>query len=147
MGDLRMPDINTVILAGRLTRDPESKIIGDNISLCTLGLAVSKKFKTKAGDLKEETIFVDVTCWRGTADWVALHLKKGYPVMVSGRLKGDEWQDKTTGDTRRKLFIDADRVQHLEWDNNNASPGGGNQPAKQKQRLIEEPTESDDMPF
>jgi single-strand DNA-binding protein len=150
MGDLRMPDLNRVQLAGRLTRDPELTHVGAaGDALCKLGLAVSRKYKTKAGEPRENTVFVDVTCWKGTAEWIGTHAKKGYPLLVDGELQMDEWTDKATGGKRTKLTVNVGfggRIQQLDWDNNNASPEDGN-PEKPKPRLIEEPAESADIPF
>ena len=150
MGDLRMPDINKLSLAGRLTRDPELTYTAGGHALCKFGLAVSRKFKV-GGETKEETLFVDVTCWRKTAEYIGVHCKKGYEVLVDGRLVMDTWKDNATGDNRSKLCVTGDRIQQLTWDNNNASPDGGSQSKSYseapKPRPIEEPIPEDDIPF
>ena len=112
MADLRMPDINLVILAGRLTRDAELQYAG-GVPVCDLGLAVSRKYKTKDGDTREETLFVQVKCWRGIAEWAG-KLKKGEPVYVAGRLAHEEWTDRD-GHKRSKTRVIADRIQGLAW--------------------------------
>lgn len=116
-----MPDLNKVLLAGRLTREPELSFIQSGKALCKLGLAVSKKFKTKGGEQKEETIFINVTCWGKTAEYVGEKLAKGRPVIVEGRLKSDEWEDKNTGQKRTSIEITADRVQALDWEDRDDS--------------------------
>jgi len=141
MSDLRMPDINMVMEAGRLTRDPELQFIANGTALCKLGLAVSRKYKTKEGSPKEETLFVNVTVWGKSAEWVNGHIKKGYPVMVQGRLTSNEWEDKTTGQKRTAIEITADRVQQLNWDNLNGDSSSGSQGE------IGEPSQEDDIPF
>ena len=97
MSDLRMPDLNKVLLAGRLTRDPELRYTGANVPFCKMGLAVSRIYRTKDGERREETVFVDVTAWRGTAEYCGERLRKGNPVLVEGRLRSSEWEDKENG--------------------------------------------------
>lgn len=145
MADLRMPDINKVIIGGNMTRDPELKYLPSGMACCELGVAVSRKYKNKSGELQEETAFVDVTLWNKTAEWVGDKLKKGMPVYIEGRLKMDTWVDNTTGQNRHKLKVTGDRVQQMAWDD--AHAGGGNSNPKPQPRLIEEPIPDDDFPF
>ena len=118
MSDMRMPDLNAVTIAGRLTRDPELRVLPTGTPVCTLGLAVSRKFKTKDGESREEVLFINVTCWGKTAEFVGENFHKGHPMIITGRLKMDEWDDKTTGAKRTAIAINAERVQCLEWHGN-----------------------------
>lgn len=153
MADLRMPDINKVQLAGRLTRDPELKYIASGTALCKLGMAVSKKYKTKSGEMKEDTLFINVTVWDKAAEWIAQDCKKGTAVLVDGELKMDSWEDKTTGQKRTTLEVRAFRVQQLAWadrgdqGNQGGQGGGGGYQEAPKPRVIEEPIPEDDIPF
>jgi single-strand DNA-binding protein len=141
MSDLRMPDLNRVFLVGRLTRDPDLRYLQNGTPLCKMGLAVSRRYKTRDGDPKEETLFINVTAWRGTAEYCGERLRKGRPIMVEGRLKSDEWEDKETGQRRTSIEVHADRVQQLDWDDR------GSQEPKPEPRAIEEPVPQDDVPF
>lgn len=141
MSDLRMPELNRVVLAGRLTRDPELRYLPSGTPLCKMGLAVSRTYKAQDGERREETLFINVTAWRGTAEYCGERLRKGRPIIVEGRLKGDEWEDKSTGQKRRSIEVHADRIQQLDWDDQ-----GGGRPAP-KPRAIEEPIPDDDVPF
>ncbi len=141
MSDLRMPELNKVFLAGRLTRDPELRYLQSGTPLCRMGVAVSRNFKTREGERREETVFVDVVAWRGTAEYCGENLKKGRPIMVEGWLRMDQWEDKNTGQKRSKIEVQADRIQTLDWDSDS---GGGSRPAP---REIEEPVPEDDVPF
>ena len=150
MADLRMPDINRVQLAGNLTRDPELKYIASGTALCELGLAVSRKFRSKSGELQEETMFINVVLWGKTAEWVGEKVKKGQPVYVEGRLKMDSWDDKSTGQKRSKIEVIGERVQQLSWDDSFGGGGGnrgGGQSGRPQPREIEEPIPEDDIPF
>lgn len=144
MSDLRMPEINSVTLAGRLTRDPELKYLPSGSAVCELGLAVSRRFKTKTGEQREETLFINVETWNRTAEFCGEHLRKGRPIMVEGRLKSDDWEDKNTGQRRTIIKINASRIQTLDWEDRGGAPGGGGRP---QPRQIEEPIPEDDIPF
>jgi single-strand DNA-binding protein len=142
MSDLRMPELNKVFLAGRLTRDPELRYLSSGTPLCRMGLAISRNYKTREGERREDTTFIDVVAWRGTAEYCGENLKKGRPIMVEGWLRMDEWEDKNTGQKRSKIEVQADRIQTLDWDSSGG--GAGSKPAP---REIEEPVPEDDVPF
>ena len=116
MADLKLPDLNHVMLAGRLTRDVEARVLPSGQTLVKFGLAVSRVYKAKSGDKQEEKLFINVTCWGKTAEYVRDHIGKGRPVLVEGRLKMDEWEDKTTSQRRSAIEITAERIQALDWD-------------------------------
>jgi single-strand DNA-binding protein len=146
MSDLRMPDVNKVILAGRLTRDPELKYLSSGTPVCTMGLAVSRFTKTREGERREETMFINVETWERLAEFCGQHLKKGRPVIVEGRLRSRDWEDKNTGQKRSVIEVRAERLQSLDWDDS----GGGapaSAPSRPAPREIEEPVPEDDIPF
>lgn len=156
MSDLRVPDLNQVIIAGRLTRDPELRYIASGMALCKLAVANTRYFKRKDGERGEETTFVDVTLWDKQAEWAGERLKKGRPVLVEGRLKTDQWEDKSTGQKRSRLDILARRVVPLDWEDSDRGSGGGGgggygqRPVSERSpapREIEEPIPEDDIPF
>jgi len=158
MSDLRMPDLNKVFVAGRLTRDPELKYTGAGRPYCRLGVANSRYYKSKDGERREETCFIDVALWGPSAEWVGEKLTKGRPVIVEGRLRTAEWEDRSSGQKRSKLEVDAQRVTPLDWDDNQggggrgggggySGGGGGGGSSAPKPRPIEEPIPEDDIPF
>ena len=121
-----MVSVNSVILAGNLTRDPEIRYTPQGTAVGTLGLAVSRKFKTKDGEQKEEVCFVDVDVWARQAENCGEYLKKGSSILVEGRLILDTWSDKETGQKRSKHKIRAFRVQFLNRpQGQSSSPAGG----------------------
>lgn len=116
-----MASVNIVLLAGNLTRDPEVRYTPSGMAVAPLGVAVSRKFKdNQSGQMREETTFVDVDVFGRQAETVGQYLSKGRPVLIEGRLKLDQWEDKNTGQRRSKLKVVANRVQFL-----GAPPGGG----------------------
>lgn len=125
MGDLRVPDLNTVTIAGRLTRDPELKYLASGRGVCTFSIANTQYYKDKSGERKENTTFVDVTLWDKAAEYAGQNYAKGTPVLVEGRLKSDSWEDKTSGQKRSKVAINAVRVSALEWGDRGEGGSGG----------------------
>jgi single-strand DNA-binding protein len=143
MPDFRMPDLNKVYIAGRLTRDPELKYTQSGLAMCRLGLAASHFYKGRDGEKKEETLFIDVTVWDKQAEYLGQRLRQGSPVLVEGRLRTDSWEDKTTGQKRSKIDVQALRVQELSWPGEKT--GGAVTPEPQANQ--EEPIPEDDIPF
>jgi len=109
-----MAQLNKVFLMGNLTRDPELRRLTNGTAVTDLGLALNRTFTDKNGEKREEVVFIDVTVWDRQAETCCQYLKKGRAVHVEGFLKMDSWDDKTTGEKRTKLKVQADRVQFLD---------------------------------
>lgn len=58
-----MAGYNRVILLGNLTRDPQLRYLPNNMAVCDLRLAVSRKFRDRDGNQKEDTCFIDLVAW------------------------------------------------------------------------------------
>jgi single-strand DNA-binding protein len=108
-----MASFNKVILIGNLTRDPELRYTPKGMAIAKMGMAVNRKWRTEAGENKEECTFVDVDVFGKTAENVGHFLRKGSPLLIEGRLKLDSWDDKSTGQKRSKLGVVAETVQFL----------------------------------
>ncbi|WP_422927342.1 single-stranded DNA-binding protein [Singulisphaera sp. PoT] len=109
-----MADLNKVFIMGRLTFDPELRYTPSGSAVTDLRMATSRTWSSKDGDRKEETLFIDVTVWDRQAENCCQYLRKGSGVHVEGSLKMDTWDDKTTGEKRSKIRVQADRVQFLD---------------------------------
>jgi single-strand DNA-binding protein len=109
-----MADLNKVFLIGRLTQDPELRWTPNGSAVTDLRLATSRNYTTKDGDRREETLYIDVTVWNRQAENCCQYLAKGRQIHVEGYLKMDSWDDKTTGEKRTKVKVEADRVQFLD---------------------------------
>jgi single-strand DNA-binding protein len=79
----------------------------------TLRVATSRKFKTKDGETKEESLYIDVTVWNRQAENCGQYLKKGSMIHVEGYLVSETWESKT-GEKHVKIKIEAERVQFLD---------------------------------
>ena len=114
-------EFNKVFLAGNLTRDPELRMAGSS-AVVTLGIASNRTFRRSGSQESEkETTFVDVDVWGRQAETCNQYLTKGSGVLIEGRLKLDQWQDKE-GNNRNKLKVVADRVNFFP---RSGSGGGG----------------------
>ena len=126
MAELRLPEQNTVLLTGRLTRDADLKYTATGTAMCRFSLAVNRRYKDpKSGEWKDDTTFVDVSVWREAAERCGKILKKGSPVHVEGRLRSYQVEGKEDGVKRTKLEVEARRVQILEKALSAGSPAAG----------------------
>ncbi|MCP3903647.1 MAG: single-stranded DNA-binding protein [Planctomycetes bacterium] len=117
-----MSSYNKVLLMGNLTRDIELKSTSSGQSVAQIGLAVNRRYRTKEGEQREETTFVDCEAWARTAEVMHQYLAKGKPVFIEGRLKLDQWQDQQ-GNNRSKLKVVVENFQFI--DSKGGGGGGG----------------------
>jgi single-strand DNA-binding protein len=110
-------NFNKVILAGNLTRDPELRYTPKGLAIAKIGLAINRKWTNEAGETKEEATFVDVDAFGKQAETLGQYMRKGSPILIEGRLRLDQWDDKQTGQKRSKLGVVVEGFQFL---------GGGN---------------------
>lgn len=124
-----MADLNKVFLMGRLTFDPELRRTPSGTAVSELRMVTGRTYTTQSGERREEKLFIDVTVWDRQAENCCQYLKKGSSIHVEGSLKMDSWDDKTTGEKRSKIRVQAERVQFLDRrETPGASeddPGGG----------------------
>lgn len=109
-----MPNYNKVILMGNLTRDPEVRYTSNGTAIAKLGMAINRHWRNQDGQQQEETTFVDVDAFGRQAETIGQYLKKGRPIMVEGRLKLDQWEDKQTGQKRSKMGVTLENFQFLD---------------------------------
>ena len=128
-----MMSLNKVMLVGNLTRAPEMRQLPSGQEVGKFGLAVNERYSTAQGEEREEVCFIDVEVWGKLAENCRQYLDKGAPAFVEGRLRLEEWDDRKTGEKRRRMVVRADRVQFLGRGNPSqrpAAPGanGGRRP-------------------
>lgn len=99
--------LNKIIIMGRMTRDPELHRTNSGTAVTSFSLAVDRDFKDKQTGEKE-TDFLDVTCWRNTAEFVSKYFSKGRMAVVEGRLQIRTWEKD--GQKHRNAEIVADNV-------------------------------------
>ncbi len=89
-----MASVNKVILVGNLGRDPEIRYLPSGEPVANITLATSSKYKSKTGEMVEETEWHRVTFFGKLAEIVSQYLKKGRSVYVEGRIKTRKYTDK-----------------------------------------------------
>lgn len=106
-----MPNLNKVQLMGHLTRDPETKAVGET-SVTTFGIATNHKWKSKTGEQKEEVYFGECQAWGTRGEAIARYVKKGDPLYVEGRLRLEQWDGKD-GTKQSRTRIEVEDFQFL----------------------------------
>lgn len=123
-----MATINSVVVVGNLTRDPELRHTQSGMAVASLRIAVNTRRKDPAtGQWGEKPNYFDVTVWGQQAESCAQYLAKGRQVGVQGRLEWREW-DAQDGTKRQAVEIVADSVQFL-GSRGEGEGGGGFVPA------------------
>jgi single-strand DNA-binding protein len=103
--------VNSVVITGRLTRDPELRTTSTGKSVTSFSVAVQKRIKPQDGS--PDTDFFNVTCWGATADFVTQYLTKGRLIAVEGRLQSRKYTTND-GSQREVVEIVANQVTSLE---------------------------------
>lgn len=109
--------MNSVVLIGRLTRDPEVRYTQSQMPVATFTLAIDRPVRSGG---EKQTDFPRVTCFGKTAELVEKYITKGRQVAVQGRLQTGSYQ-KQDGSTVYTTDVVADRVEFL------GSANGGSQ--------------------
>jgi single-strand DNA-binding protein len=120
-----MANFNKVYLMGNLTRDPEMRVTPKGTAICQFGLAISRSWKDESGQTREETAFVDIEAWGKQGEVISKYCTKGRPLFVEGRLKFDQWEDKTSGQKRSKLKVVLENFQFIGGRGDGAPGGSG----------------------
>lgn len=157
-----MASYNRVILMGNLTRDVELRYTQSNTAIGKIGIAVNRKYRTQSGEDREETTYVDCEAWGRTAEVMSQYLSKGRPVLIEGRLRLDQWEDKQSGQNRSKLLVVVENFQFVGGRGDGDGGGGGGGYQRQAPRQggggggpagppsdgpQYEPIDEDDIPF
>jgi single-strand DNA-binding protein len=140
--------MNKVFLIGRLTRDPELKFAtGSGNAVATFSIAVDRTFTSQNG--QKEADFLNIVCFKKTAEFVANNLGKGRLIAVSGSLRTSNYVAQD-GHKVYKTDIYGDEIKVLEWPKDGASANRGGEsrgevsPSNGNDFF---PVEDDDIPF
>ena len=98
--------LNTAVIMGRLTADPELRTTQSGLSVTSFTVAVDRAYKS--GD-ERQTDFINVVAWRSTADFVTRFFTKGQMIAVQGSIQTRNYEDKN-GNKRTAVEIVADSV-------------------------------------
>jgi single-strand DNA-binding protein len=112
MHELRMPDINNILIAGNLTRDPSFRHTTNGTPVANFGIASNRRFKDNNGQWRENVCYVGVVAWYKLAENCAENLKKGSAVVIEGELQSRSLRTDD-GRNRNIVEIKARRIQFL----------------------------------
>ena len=135
MADLRMPDLNMVVIAGNLTNDPTFGETTDRTPVVNFHLASNRRFRDNKGQVKEDVCFVGVVAWDALAKSCKGRLSKGSSVVISGELQSRKWKSED-GHNRTIVEIKARKIQFLD-----------KYISEQKEEAKEEPVEKKETDF
>ena len=96
--------MNSIIIKGRLTKDPELRHTQSDTAVCTVNVAVDRPYSKD-----KETDFFTVVFWRQTAEFICKYFAKGRMAVAEGRLQIRDWKDRE-GNNRRSAEVVADNV-------------------------------------
>lgn len=129
--------INQVILLGRLTRDPEQRTTASGKNVVSFSIAVDRQSQDDQAD------FFNITAWDKLGDLVMQYLSKGRRVLIQGRLRQDNWEDKDTGKRQSRIEVTASDVTFLDGPSGDNSGSAAPKTTK-KEEVV---TEIDDKPI
>lgn len=112
MADLKMPEINYVIVAGNLTKDPVFRQTTNQTPVVNFSIASNRRYKDSSNQWQEDVCYVGIVAWNKLAESCRDRLKKGYAVLVDGELQSRTWKTDE-GHNRSIVEIKARRIQFL----------------------------------
>lgn len=101
-----MAGVNKVIILGNLGGDPEVRALPSGVKVANINIATSESYTGKDGQRVEQTEWHRVELWDNLASIAEQYLKKGNQVYIEGKIRSEEWQDKS-GATMRGYRIRA----------------------------------------
>ena len=112
MADLKMPELNNVMVAGNLTKDPTFRETSNNTPVVNFHVAINRRYRDSSNLWQEDVCYVGVVAWNKLADSCRERLTKGSAVLIDGELqsrtfKSDENKNRTI------VEIKAKRIQFL----------------------------------
>jgi len=103
-------NLNKVILAGRLTRDPEMRNLPSGQQVASFGLATTRFYNNKEGQKQQQTEFHNIVLFGRMAEIAGQYLKKGGLVLIEGRIQTRSWSD-ADGQKKYKTEIVGEKLQ------------------------------------
>ncbi len=136
--------MNSIIIHGRLTRDPETKFYDGDKSVCKISVAVDRSFKDKDG--KPVTDFFNCTCFGKRAETIDRYLKKGAGIIIRGEMQNNRYEkDGKMMDGWQIKINEFDFGSPSKKDSSQSVPSDGNAPVGFTP--VDETTDDEELPF
>jgi single-strand DNA-binding protein len=110
-----LPKINGVM---RISQEIELRYLPDGKPVARINLVSSSKYKTQSGEQKENTCFIEGTCFGKSAEILNQYCSKGSKLYIIGELMQDTWTDNN-GNNRSKHKILIESFEFLDSKQNN----------------------------
>lgn len=107
-----------VVGVARLTRDVELRYLPSGQGVAKLGLVMSKKYKTQAGEQKEDVCFIDGSVFGRLSEIANQYLRKGSKIYIDAELKFEQWTDQSGGN-RSKHILNINQFEMLDSKSDN----------------------------
>ena len=120
--------LNTIVVIGRLTHDPELRYTQSGTAVSNFSVAVERPQYNK--EKEKEVNFIPVVVWSGLAEVVAEHLQKGRLVAIQGRLQIRSYENND-GQKVRVAEIVAEDVRFLDYARESAEEEPDEPPARE----------------
>lgn len=112
MAELKLPELNSVMIVGNLTRDPIFRKTTNNTPVVNFTIASNRRFRDSNNNWQEEVCFVGIVAWNKLAESCKDRLKKGSAVFVDGELQSRTIKNGENT-VRHIVEIKARRIQFL----------------------------------
>ena len=119
MAELKMPELNSVVVAGNLTKDPVFRETSNKTPVVNFHVAANRRYKDSSNQWQEDVCYVGVVAWNKLADSCRDRLRKGSAVLIDGELQSRTFK---TDDGRNRTIVEikAKRIQFLNKFNKNS---------------------------
>jgi single-strand DNA-binding protein len=112
MADLKMPELNSVTIAGNLTKDPIFRQTTNGTPVVNFSIASNRRYRDSKDEWQEDVCYVGIVAWNKLAESCRDKLKKGNAVLVEGELQSRTFKTEK-GDSKTIVEIKARRIQFL----------------------------------
>lgn len=131
-------NINKVTIAGRIGKEPKV-YTGGNTDVLNFSVAVSSRWKNKAGERQESTEWVNCTAFGKLSEFISNNFGKGSRIYLEGKLSTSEYT--LNGDKKYKTAVIIDKVEVIDWKS-------GSDVAQEPQKTVQqEMSANNDLPF
>lgn len=112
MADLKMPELNYVLIVGNLTKDPVYRTTSNNTPVVNFSIASNRRYKDRSNTWQEDVCYIGIVAWNKLAESCHQRLRKGSAVLIEGELQSRNWKTDDGG-YRSILEVKARRIQFL----------------------------------
>jgi len=148
MADLRLPRLNKVFIAGRITQEPELRYTPKGSPVVRFTVVMDRNYKDEMDQWQSVPVYIDVVAWSYQAENICKIAHKGTAVLVEGKIDTRSYVD--SNNNNRKVFeIIADHIQSLERIPKAEGEGVEEEVPlpEDEPNYVAEPVTDDDVPF